>query len=151
MGLRKVKRTSHKLSAMGGIKMPSVHDAIAKGDDRLAMKLSTSGMAQSFSVRGRSMRASYRGSQGTDMGSSGGASTSGGVDVGGSAPRSKKSSGILNQKAIKVTARVRDKLTGKDFGNDVPLDAPTQVQRLIMQATSHDNLSQCYIGWCPFW
>jgi hypothetical protein len=150
VGLRKVKRTSHKLSAMGGIKMPSVHDAIAKGDDRLAMKLSTSGMAQSFSVRGRSMRASYRGSQGTDMGSSGGASTSG-VDVGGSAPRSKKSSGILNQKAIKVTARVRDKLTGKDFGNDVPLDAPTQVQRLIMQATSHDNLSQCYIGWCPFW
>jgi uncharacterized membrane protein YgcG len=151
MGLRKVKRTSHKLSAMGGIKMPSVHDAIAKGDDRLAMKLSTSGMAQSFSVRGRSMRASYRGSQGADMGSGGGASIGSGVEDGGGAPRSKKSSGILNQKAITVTARVRDKLTGKDFGNEVPLDAPTQVQRLIMQATSHDNLSQCYIGWCPFW
>jgi FKBP12-rapamycin complex-associated protein len=26
-----------------------------------------------------------------------------------------------------------------------------QVQRLIDQATSVENLCQCYIGWCPFW
>ena len=26
-----------------------------------------------------------------------------------------------------------------------------QVQRLIQQATSHENLCQSYIGWCPFW
>ena len=40
---------------------------------------------------------------------------------------------------------------GGDFGNDEPLDARTQVNKLILQATSHENLSQCYIGWCPFW
>ena len=27
----------------------------------------------------------------------------------------------------------------------------SQVQRLIMQAESHENLCQSYIGWCPFW
>lgn len=26
-----------------------------------------------------------------------------------------------------------------------------QVVRLIQQATSHENLCQSYIGWCPFW
>ena len=26
-----------------------------------------------------------------------------------------------------------------------------QVMRLIQQATSHENLCQAYIGWCPFW
>ncbi len=59
--------------------------------------------------------------------------------------------GMLNQKAISVTERVRDKLTGRDFGNEIPLDARTQVNKLILQASSHENLSQCYIGWCPFW
>ena len=120
--LRKVKRASQKLSAMGGIKTPTVHDAIAKGDEQLAMKLSTSGMAQSFSVRGRSIRASYSRSQGTDTSSStlGSANIGSGIHTG-----NKNSSGILNQKAITVTERVRDKLTGKDFGNDVRLAAPT--------------------------
>lgn len=27
----------------------------------------------------------------------------------------------------------------------------SQVQRLIVQAYSHENLCQSYIGWCPFW
>ena len=57
----------------------------------------------------------------------------------------------LNTKAITVTHRIRDKLTGRDFGNTEPLDPSAQVQRLILQATSHENLCQCYIGWCPFW
>ena len=26
-----------------------------------------------------------------------------------------------------------------------------QVRRLILQATSHENLCQSYIGWCPWW
>ena len=26
-----------------------------------------------------------------------------------------------------------------------------QVARLLLQATSHENLCQSYIGWCPFW
>jgi len=57
---------------------------------------------------------------------------------------------VLNRKALQVIKRVSNKLTGKDFGND-PLDIPEQVQKLILQSTSHENLCQCYIGWCPFW
>jgi len=56
----------------------------------------------------------------------------------------------LNSKALKVLDRVQKKLTGKDFGKDT-LDVTTQVEKLIREATSHENLCQCYIGWCPFW
>jgi phosphatidylinositol kinase/protein kinase (PI-3 family) len=59
----------------------------------------------------------------------------------------------LNQKALKVIRRVEDKLTGTDFSDcdDKPLDVADQVQRLIVQATSIENLCQLYIGWCSFW
>ncbi|KAG9481906.1 hypothetical protein GDO78_010897 [Eleutherodactylus coqui] len=57
----------------------------------------------------------------------------------------------LNKKAIQIINRVRDKLTGRDFSHDETLDVATQVELLIKQATSHENLCQCYIGWCPFW
>uniref|UniRef100_A0A8C4N973 Non-specific serine/threonine protein kinase n=1 Tax=Eptatretus burgeri TaxID=7764 RepID=A0A8C4N973_EPTBU len=57
----------------------------------------------------------------------------------------------LNKKAISIINRVRDKLTGRDFSHEETLDVPTQVDLLIKQATSHENLCQCYIGWCPFW
>jgi FKBP12-rapamycin complex-associated protein len=56
----------------------------------------------------------------------------------------------LNEKAVTVMNRISNKLTGKDFGAQ-PIDVPTQVQRLIDEATSAENLCQCYIGWCPFW
>jgi len=56
----------------------------------------------------------------------------------------------LNSKALKVLDRVQKKLTGKDFGRET-LDVKTQVEKLIREATSHENLCQCYIGWCPFW
>jgi FKBP12-rapamycin complex-associated protein len=46
---------------------------------------------------------------------------------------------------------VASKLRGRDFSKEQSLDVPQQVQRLIDQATSHENLCQCYIGWCPFW
>lgn len=36
---------------------------------------------------------------------------------------------------------------GRDFSHDETLDVPTQVELLIKQATSHENLCQCYIGW----
>jgi phosphatidylinositol kinase/protein kinase (PI-3 family) len=26
-----------------------------------------------------------------------------------------------------------------------------QVDILIKQATNHENLAACYIGWCPYW
>ncbi|KAG1705718.1 hypothetical protein DVH05_003469 [Phytophthora capsici] len=58
----------------------------------------------------------------------------------------------LNEKAVAVIRRVQAKLSGRDFeGDGEPLDVSAQVQRLISQATSHENLCQCYIGWCPFW
>mmetsp|Transcript_14351 Transcript_14351/g.31332 ORF Transcript_14351/g.31332 Transcript_14351/m.31332 type:complete len:231 (+) Transcript_14351:2-694(+) len=64
--------------------------------------------------------------------------------------------GFLNEKALKVIRRVQDKLTGTDFPDsgsdgDEPLDVPDQVQRLVIQATSTENLAQLFIGWCAFW
>jgi FKBP12-rapamycin complex-associated protein len=56
-----------------------------------------------------------------------------------------------NRKAIKVLNRVRDKLLGTDFSNGKPFDEVTQVDLLIRQATSSENLSQCFIGWCAWW
>mmetsp|Transcript_7922 Transcript_7922/g.11928 ORF Transcript_7922/g.11928 Transcript_7922/m.11928 type:complete len:2546 (+) Transcript_7922:104-7741(+) len=61
---------------------------------------------------------------------------------------------ILNKKAVRVISRVENKLTGRDFNVSSErnvTDIQTQVQSLILQATSHENLCQCYIGWCPFW
>ena len=63
----------------------------------------------------------------------------------------------LNERALKVIRRVQDKLTGTDFHSPddeevgEPLDVQDQVQRLIVQATSSENLSQLFIGWCAFW
>ncbi|XP_076451616.1 serine/threonine-protein kinase mTOR-like isoform X2 [Babylonia areolata] len=58
---------------------------------------------------------------------------------------------VMNKKAVNIINRVRDKLTGRDFGTEDPVDVQRQVELLIQQATSHENLCQCYIGWCPFW
>ncbi|CAG0917860.1 unnamed protein product [Notodromas monacha] len=57
----------------------------------------------------------------------------------------------LNKKAVAIVNRVKDKLTGKDFNPEERLTVEKQVDLLIRQATSHENLCQCYIGWCPFW
>lgn len=61
----------------------------------------------------------------------------------------------LNERALKVIRRVQDKLNGTDFEDRAetgePLDVVNQVQRLIVQATSVENLSQLFIGWCAFW
>ncbi len=56
---------------------------------------------------------------------------------------------VLNERALQVIDRVAKKLTGRDFSNET-LDVPAQVQRLIDQATSHENLCQCWVGWCVF-
>lgn len=58
---------------------------------------------------------------------------------------------ILNQSAVNVLNRVSNKLTGRDFKPNQELDVSSQVNKLIQQATSLENLSQCYIGWCSFW
>ena len=57
----------------------------------------------------------------------------------------------LNQIAKIVLERIADKLNGTDFNKNEELKVNEQVRRLINQATSHVNLSQSYLGWCPFW
>ena len=54
---------------------------------------------------------------------------------------------MLNTRAVAVVNRVSNKLTGRDFNPRDTLDVPTQVDKLIQQATSLENLCQCYIGW----
>lgn len=85
---------------------------------------------------------------------------------------------VLNERAVVVMARMSNKLTGRDFSSgssvsgaassaqypdhstlisgdtrevDHGLSVKLQVQKLILQATSHENLCQNYVGWCPFW
>uniref|UniRef100_A0A0K0D0A5 Non-specific serine/threonine protein kinase n=1 Tax=Angiostrongylus cantonensis TaxID=6313 RepID=A0A0K0D0A5_ANGCA len=50
----------------------------------------------------------------------------------------------------RVIDRIKQKLTGSEFGNG-EVDVQEQIDRLVEQATLHENLCQCYIGWCPFW
>ncbi|EMD39125.1 phosphatidylinositol 3-kinase-like protein [Gelatoporia subvermispora B] len=58
---------------------------------------------------------------------------------------------IRNERAVFVYNRVQNKLTGRDFNPDVSLTVPEQVDKLIIQATSLENLCQCFSGWCAFW
>ena len=57
----------------------------------------------------------------------------------------------LNQTAEIVIQRINDKLRGMEFQHGQKMDIERQVDNLIKQAASHENLAQCYIGWCPFW
>ena len=67
---------------------------------------------------------------------------------------------ILNTKATKALKRVQDKLNGCDRFNvrdkdskheGPPMQVKEQVEWLIGEATSYENLCQCYHGWCPYW
>jgi len=66
----------------------------------------------------------------------------------------------INELAIQVLNRVQSKLTGimlgdlllilgRDFKPTVELNVPTQVDKLIEQAHSLENLCILYVGWCP--
>ena len=57
----------------------------------------------------------------------------------------------MNEIVKMVLERISDKLNGTDFNKNEELKISEQVKRLISQAKSHENLSQSYIGWCPFW
>lgn len=58
---------------------------------------------------------------------------------------------VRNARATLVLKRIADKLTGNDFPRCQELSVPDQVDKLIQQATSVENLCQHYIGWCSFW
>ncbi|KAG0362437.1 phosphatidylinositol kinase- protein kinase tor1 [Gamsiella multidivaricata] len=57
----------------------------------------------------------------------------------------------LNERAVTILNRVTNKLTGRDFNPEETLDVPSQVEKLIRQATSTENLCQCWVGYCAFW
>jgi len=58
---------------------------------------------------------------------------------------------ILNHRAVEVVDRIKKKLTGRDFKEKEVLDVVGQVDKLIRQASSTENICQSFIGWCPFW
>ncbi|OAF69217.1 Target of rapamycin [Intoshia linei] len=57
--------------------------------------------------------------------------------------------GVMNKVSMVIIKRVRDKLRGCDFGEQLSISK--QVEFLVKEASSHRNICQCYIGWCPFW
>ena len=60
----------------------------------------------------------------------------------------------LNARALDIINRIHSKLTGYDFWDDrdeVYLTVEQQVDRLIQEATSHENLCCLYSGWQPWW
>ena len=54
---------------------------------------------------------------------------------------------VRNERALFVYNRVQHKLTGRDFNPDIELTVPAQVEKLISQATSLENLCQSFSGW----
>ncbi|BDD58165.1 hypothetical protein MAP00_003466 [Monascus purpureus] len=56
-----------------------------------------------------------------------------------------------NARAVQVLARVREKLTGRDFKPNEELNVSDQVDKLLAQATNVENICQHWIGWCSFW
>ena len=65
-------------------------------------------------------------------------------------------SDTINDKAVQVLNRVSCKLSGLDFPHaqgkpHEGLAVDAQVELLIQQAISHENLCQAFVGWCPFW
>lgn len=56
----------------------------------------------------------------------------------------------LKRRSPHLASHTEFMFSGRDFSHDDTLDVPTQVELLIKQATSHENLCQCYIGWSVF-
>eukprot|EP00080_Pristionchus_pacificus_P015935 PDM75955.1 hypothetical protein PRIPAC_43798 [Pristionchus pacificus] len=61
------------------------------------------------------------------------------------------SNDVNEEVSRKVLDRIKLKLSGREFNMNEVTSIGDQVERLIEQATSHYNLAQSYIGWCPFW
>ena len=57
----------------------------------------------------------------------------------------------LNKIAKMVLERINNKLSGTEFYPDIIFGIKEQVDKLINDAMSYENLAQSYLGWCPFW
>jgi phosphatidylinositol kinase/protein kinase (PI-3 family) len=55
----------------------------------------------------------------------------------------------LHKKTFEAVTRIKAKLQGFDFGNATNT-VEKQVNNLINQARSDENLCQSYLGWNPF-
>jgi len=58
---------------------------------------------------------------------------------------------VVNKKALEILHKIKNKLRGHNANLDKILNVEEQVDMLIEQATSTENLCQLYVGWCPFW
>ena len=58
---------------------------------------------------------------------------------------------LQNSRGLQVLARVKEKLTGRDFRLYEELNVSDQVDKLLAQATNVENICQHWIGWCSFW
>jgi FKBP12-rapamycin complex-associated protein len=61
-----------------------------------------------------------------------------------------KEADVLNKKALEAVNRIKAKLLGNDFKNHQNLSVIKQVDLLIKQSTSHENICQAWLGWNPF-
>ena len=59
-------------------------------------------------------------------------------------------SGVYNLGEFNRDISTRKKYIPKQKNDLLPLSVPGQVERLIQEATSDENLAQMYIGWMPF-
>lgn len=76
-------------------------------------------------------------------------------------PAASDTNEALNERAMAVMTRMRLKLSGRCGGlqgvhhsakqDTVAENVEEQVERLIKQAQSAENLAQSYVGWCAFW
>jgi FKBP12-rapamycin complex-associated protein len=82
---------------------------------------------------------------GRDFGNIGNSESSPGPHSGGGG------GGVAAASTVPSVGRVGGVGSGNSGGSGGALDVRQQVDKLIKQATSHENLCQCYIGWCPFW
>lgn len=71
-----------------------------------------------------------------------------------------ENSEVVNEKAVETLKQIQKRLdglvtakkrTGKSSDINMPLSVVGQANFLIKEATSHDNLSQMYLGWCPYY
>jgi phosphatidylinositol kinase/protein kinase (PI-3 family) len=65
---------------------------------------------------------------------------------------------VVNKKAVETLKSIENRLNGlveykKKIARtniNMPLSVAGQVQHLIKEATSHENLSQMYLGWASY-
>lgn len=57
---------------------------------------------------------------------------------------------LTNPNYKKVTRRDGGPQEQDDSANNIALSVEGQVQRMIAEATSHENLVQVYVGWMPW-